>query len=194
MHDPPSRVLNLRLGGLTRFARGLVFFLSGGVAAYAVLMYGLGPGAKVLPPEMQANFAAHHLAIHTHIFASALALLLGPLQFSTRLRQRWPRLHRWVGRVYLGGAVLLGGGAGLFMAPHAHGGFVAKLGFAALACAWLYSGLRAYLAVRQRNFVAHRRWMLRNFALTLAAVTLRLYLPLAAVAGLRFELVYPLVA
>jgi hypothetical protein len=47
----------------------------------------------------------------------------------------------------------------------------------ALALAWLYTGAKAFSAARQRDFVAHRRWMIRNFSLTFAAVTLRLYLP-----------------
>jgi len=41
---------------------------------------------------------------------------------------------------------------------------------------------------------AHRRWMIRSFSLTLAAVTLRIYLPIAAAAGLPFHDVYRAVA
>lgn len=48
------------------------------------------------------------------------------------------------------------------------------LGLAGLALAWLYTGLRAYLAIRARDIAAHRCWMVRNFALAFASVTLRL--------------------
>jgi hypothetical protein len=47
-----------------------------------------------------------------------------------------------------------------------------------MAVLWFLSGMQAYLTVRPGNIVSHRRWMIRNFALTLAAVTLGMYLPL----------------
>lgn len=175
---------------MSRTGRATVFVLSVGVAAYAVGMYGFGPGTARLHPEMREAFERHAIGIHTHIFASALALVLGPLQFSTGLRSRWPALHRWLGRVYLGVAVALGGTAGLYMSWHAFGGTVAELGFASLAIGWLYSGGRAFLAARSRDFASHRRWMVRNFALTFAAVTLRLYLPPVFIFGWPFAASY----
>jgi uncharacterized membrane protein len=139
------------------------FILGFGVAAYAIAMYGLGPGAERLHPEMRAAFESHPIGIQTHIFASALALLLGPIQFSARLRLKRPSLHRWSGRVYLGVAVAIGGAAGLYMSQYAFGGLLAKLGFAGLAIAWLFTGARAFVAARNRDFVSHRRWMIRNW-------------------------------
>jgi hypothetical protein len=69
-----------------------------------------------------------------------------------------------------------------------------RLGFGALAVAWLYTGLRAYLAIRARDVTAHRRWMVRNFSLTFAAVTLRLWLPASVVTGIPFAIAYPVIA
>lgn len=128
------------------------------------------------------------------MFGAVFALALGPFQFSSRLRRARPRLHRWCGRVYLGAGVLVGGLAGLFIAFHAFGGPVARLGFACLALAWLYTGLRAWRAVRGRDLASHRRWMIRNFALTFAAVTLRLWLPASVVSGAPFAIAYAAVA
>ena len=179
---------------LRRASLTTAWILSLGVAGYALVMYGFGPGAARLHPEMRAAFESHPVGIHTHIFASALALLLGPFQFWARLRATRPVLHRWLGRVYLGGAVAVGGAAGLYMSYYAFGGVVAKLGFAGLAVGWLYTGVRAYAAARGRDFVAHRRWMIRNFALTFAAVTLRLYLPPVFIFGLPFATAYAAIA
>jgi uncharacterized membrane protein len=172
---------------MRRTGLATVLLLSFGVVAYAVAMYGVGPGAERLHPEIRAVFERHPLGIRTHIFASAVALLLGPLQFSARLRSKVPTLHRWLGRLYLGVGVAVGGGAGLYMSQFAFGGVFARLGFSALAIAWLVTGTRAFVAARNRDFASHRRWMIRNFALTFAAVTLRSYLPLAVVFGLPFE-------
>jgi uncharacterized membrane protein len=123
-----------------------------------------------------------------------VALVLGPLQFSTRLRSAHPRVHRMSGRLYLGVGVLVGGLAGLYLSLHAHGGLVGRLGFAGLALAWLTTGLLAYRAIRRRDISTHRRWMVRNFALTFAAVTLRLWLPGSVAAGIPFGLAYPAIA
>jgi uncharacterized membrane protein len=173
---------------------GLMAFLSLAIAAYAVLSYGLRPIESVIDPLLAANFQAHKTALYAHIFGAAVALSLGVFQFSTRLRGRRPQLHRWMGRVYLGVGVLIGGSAGLIMATHAFGGLPARLGFGALAVVWLYTGARAYIAIRGGDTAAHRCWMVRNFSLTFAAVTLRLYLPMAGVAGVPFEVAYPIIA
>ena len=172
----------------------ILIVLSLGVAAYAVVAYGFLPLGATVHPDMRGSYEAHRLGIYLHVFAAAFALALGPFQFSAGLRARRPVLHRWCGRLYLGVGVLAGGLAGLYMAMHAFGGLGAQLGFACLAVAWLYTGLRAYLAIRARDIAAHRRWMVRNFALTFAAVTLRLWLPAAVISGLPFAPAYAVIA
>jgi uncharacterized membrane protein len=178
----------LRLGFL------LVVFLSFGVAAYALVAYALFPVGAAVHPDMRASFGEHKLALHAHVFGSAVALLVGPLQFSAYPRNNRPHIHRWLGRLYLSAGVALGGLAGLFLSASAYGGLPSKLGFACLALAWLYTGSHAFGAARARNFIAHRRWMVRNFSLAFAAVTLRLWLPGSVVLGVPFEVAYPIVA
>lgn len=168
--------------------------LSLGVSAYAVVAYVFLPLGAVLHPDMRASFETYRVGVYAHVFASVAALALGPFQFSRPLRTRRPGLHRGMGRLYLGVGVLIGGVAGLFMALHAFGGWVSRLGFAGLALAWLYTGFRAYLAIRGGDVATHRRWMVRNFALTFAAVTLRLWLPASIASGMPFELAYPVIA
>ncbi|MBL8384643.1 MAG: DUF2306 domain-containing protein [Burkholderiales bacterium] len=143
---------------------------------------------------MQPDFSAHPAGVYTHVFAAALALLLGPLQLSARLRRARPGLHRWTGRAYLGIGVLVGGASGLYIAQYAFGGPWARLGFAALAACWLASGWLAYRAIRAGDIDAHRRWMMRNFALSFAAVMLRLYIPASLAAGVDFATAYRIVA
>ncbi|WP_374350310.1 DUF2306 domain-containing protein [Chitinimonas sp.] len=172
----------------------LMAFLCVGVAAYAFVAYTLVPLGAVVHPLMRANFETHRFGIELHIFASVLALLSGPFQFSASLRASRPQLHRWLGRLYLGGGVLVGGLAGLWMAQFAYGGVTGRLGFACLAVLWLFTGAMAYVHARARSFAAHRRWMVINFALTLAAVTLRLYLPMSMLARIDFDLAYPAIA
>ena len=81
------------------------------------------------------------------------------------------------------------------LAGYADGGLAAKLGFFLLAVAWLVSGWQAYAAIRRGDVTTHQLWMTRNFALTFAAVTLRLYLGLmTGPLNLEFAEAYPVVA
>jgi uncharacterized membrane protein len=179
---------------MRRFLSSSVMFLCLGVSLYALAVYALLPLGAYLHPDMRDTFRAHPWGIYTHVFAAVFALALGPFQFNARLRAARPRVHRMMGRLYLGVGVAVGGVSGLYMAGIAYGGPVARAGFTLLALSWLYTGWRAYAAIRKRDVTSHRQWMVRNFALTLAAVTLRIYLPLSMVAGIPFEVAYPLIA
>lgn len=134
-------------------------------------------------PEQKAVYMAHQLGIWSHVLGGVLALGLGPFQFLVGLRTKYPVVHRWLGRGYLLG-VLLGGVAGLYMATYAYTGAVAGLGFATLALIWLITGFMAYVRIRQGDVQAHRRWIIRNFALTFGAVVLRLQL---GILGMFFD-------
>jgi hypothetical protein len=98
-----------------------------------------------------------------------------------------------MGRIYLV-SVLFGGLAGLALATVSQGGVVAHLGFASLAVLWLFTAVRGYLRIRVGDDGNHRRWMIRNYALTFAAVTLRYYLPAALVCGVPFAIAYPAIS
>ena len=174
-------------------SRLVVALISLGVGGYAIVAYSLLPIGAAVHPELRASFEAHRFGVYAHVFGAAIALLLGPLQFS-RLRVSRPNVHRLIGRLYLGVGVGIGGISGLYLSFFAYGVSVSQAGFGLLALAWLYTGLRAYVCARAKQFVEHRRWMIRNFALAFAAVTLRVYLGLAMGSGLAFELIYPLLA
>lgn len=118
-----------------------------------------------------------------HTAGGGIASLIGPLQFSDRLRRQRPGLHRWLGRVYLI-SVLLSGLGGLYLSPGSLAANTFGVAFILLALAWLYTGWQAYTTIRQGDVGAHRCWMIRNFALTYAAVTLRIEMPLLIAAGI----------
>jgi hypothetical protein len=69
--------------------------------------------------------------------------------------------------------LLVSGPAGLIMAVYANGGWPSQLAFITLSVLWLWTTSKAWLAIRQRNFVVHGEWMIRSYALTLSALTLR---------------------
>src|SRR6266567_2791687 len=140
-----------------------------GVVLYSTTYFLAVPGDK--------HFSRYIFPLRLHIAGGMGALLAGPWQFSDKLRARALNLHRWLGRFYLL-EVALGSIAGFAMATVSEEGLPSHLGFGTLAVLWFFTGLQAYRMVRAGNIVAHRQWMIRNFALTLAAVTLRNWMPL----------------
>jgi uncharacterized membrane protein len=134
-----------------------------------------------------------HLALYAHIAFGGLALLLSPVQLSARVRARAPRLHRGLGRVVL---VCIGAGAagGMVLAPMNLAGPIGTAGFGTLAVLWIGFALLGLRAIRRGEVAVHRRWMIRTFALTYAAVTLRLWLAvLVPVLGGDFRAAYLIV-
>lgn len=178
-------------GWLYRWGRwplGVVF--AAACVAIAVYAFGYLYGSYSPRNPFAARFAVSGLDVPAHFFGAGLALLLAPLQPWGWLRRRAPGLHRLAGWLYAA-AVLIGGIAGLSLAPKAHGGWASGAGFALLAPIWLLStGLGIAYAVRG-ELERHRRWMWRSIALTFAAVTLRLILGIGTgMLHLRFLPVY----
>ena len=140
--------------------------------------------------QQKAVYTAHITMLITHVITAMLAILIGPFQFLPGLRKgRLLKVHRWLGRFYLL-SVLFGGLSGLYMAQFAYGGIISRVGFAALAILWLHSGYRAYRHIRNKEIEQHRQCMIRNYALTLAGLMLRVWVPLSIPLGIDFTLAY----
>lgn len=145
-------------------------------------------------PPLGKRFAEYIVPLLFHAGGGVVALLLGPWGFWGALRRnKYLQIHRWMGRVYLA-AVLVGGVAGLYMALTAFGGLPTRIGFSMLALLWLSTGGMAYGLIRRREVARHREWMIRNYALTFSAVTLRLWLPVFLSLGYTFPEAYTTVA
>lgn len=165
-----------------RLRPGLVWVALSSIAMAAVLLTSYtGATLDELAQDgtgLASTFAdrppAIQLAFYLHIAFAGVALLVGPLQFVSRWRRRFPRLHRVLGRVYLVG-VGVGALTGLVVSTASSVAFLGFFGFGTLAVLWAWTGWKAYRAVRTGRVAEHQAWMIRCFALTYAAVTLRLW-------------------
>lgn len=124
-------------------------------------------------------------AFYLHITGGILCLSTGIFQFSEKLRKKKIQLHRLLGKIYMVGVLLLGAPAGLYMAFWAEGGWFARIGFSTLSILWFLSTWKGLKAIMKRKIQQHLIWMKRSYALTFAAVTLRLWVPIL---GLVFRL------
>lgn len=171
----PVRVKNSNKT-LRRVGWAVMTILAVGIAVVSLRFF-LLPMNKATVPDFGPRFATHAIPFFAHISGGIVALVLGPVQFWLASRPRLLSRHRYIGRVYLI-AILVGGCGGLYMATIAFGGLPARLGFGMLALIWLTTAGLAFATIRKGNVERHREWMLRNYALTFGAVTLRLWLPL----------------
>lgn len=113
------------------------------------------------------------IAFFTHVFTSMLVLLAGFTQFSRQLQKKHPKLHRIFGYIYVIDILMVTGPAGLLMGFYANGGISSRIAFVLLAVLWMaFTGIALFKAIK-KNFIAHRAFMIRSFALTLSAVSLR---------------------
>ena len=157
------------------------------IGVYA-LRYWSGDPA-LLPYDLRVNLLHNPPAFILHTSFAGLALLLAPWQFVGGLRRNYPLVHRWAGRAYVG-CVVISGVAAYPVALGTTAGPIATAGFTLMATAWLATTLVAWRAVRRHRYAAHRRWMIRSFALALSAVTLRIALLVPMQLELDFMPIY----
>lgn len=169
----------------------VMVILSASIALYGFLFFTVDG----LNPEFRARFENLPYSARLHIYPGALALLLGAFQFSSKIRHQYVQWHKYSGTVYLV-CVLLSASGGFIIAFQSHGNLIStKTGFVSLSILWSFSAIMAYIGIKKQNVLNHQKWMLRNYALTLAAVSLRLELGVfQGVFGLSFDESYTLIA
>jgi hypothetical protein len=113
------------------------------------------------------------IAFFIHVYASMWVLLAGFTQFSRQIQRNNPLLHRSMGYIYVVDVLLITGPAGLLMGLYANGGLSSRMAFVSLATLWIFFTVMALIKARQKDFKAHRNYMIRSYALTLSALTLR---------------------
>jgi len=159
------------------FPKIVVFLVLIGLAAAARRAYVL-----LVPPhaprfaraaDLDSGFAAHRLLTFIHILPASLVIVLMPLQFVGRIRQRRPAVHRWSGRIAIMLGLVVGGSALVMSQTMAIGGAneaAATTLFALLFLLFLGLGFRD---TRQGRIGRHREWMIRAFGVLLGIATTR---------------------
>lgn len=115
----------------------------------------------------------YRLAFYVHIFSSLPVLFFGAFLFSERIQQRFSKLHRMMGTSYVVLVLFLSAPSGMVLAAYANGGWPVQLSFLVATPLWwifTWQGLRTAM---KKDFLVHRKWMLRSYALAFSAVTLR---------------------
>jgi hypothetical protein len=120
------------------------------------------------------------IAFFAHVLTSVLLLFAGFTQFRNPFANA--KLHRAFGKMYIIVLLFCSAPAGLIMGIYANGGITSQIAFVTLSVLWIFTTAKAYSTVRKKDFTAHGNWMIRSYALTLSAVTLRAWKFLAVLA------------
>jgi uncharacterized membrane protein len=120
------------------------------------------------------SFAHYPLLTLIHIVPGLLFMILGPLQFSSTIRSRYLRWHRWSGRIFIAVGVVIGVSALVMsFAMPAIGGLNQAAATTLFGAFFLFALCKAFWHIRRREIALHREWMIRAFAVGLAVATIR---------------------
>ncbi len=108
-----------------------------------------------------------------HVYVSVFSLIAGLTQFSETIRTKYSKIHRVYGYVYIVIILFLGAPSGFIISLYANGGWISQSSFALLALLWWFTTCYALIEAKNKNWKKHEYWMIRSYALTLSAVTLR---------------------
>lgn len=122
----------------------------------------------------EIKFPYYKIAFFSHVYSSIIVILLGLTQFSKTIRNQFSLIHKLNGITYILLTLLIASPSGLVMAYHANGGLISQISFSILSILWFVFTLKAYQSIKNKEYQKHRDFMIRSYALTLSAISLRL--------------------
>ena len=151
---------------------GLVALSAIPLIAGTLRLVQLAGGPELIPADHR--FVSSPLPVVVHIVGAATYALVGVLQLVPRFRRRHRTWHRRAGRVLVVAGLLVAGSALwmtlLYTQKPGTGDllYILRLVFGSAMVGCLVLG---FTAIRRRDIAAHRAWMIRAYAIGLAAGT-----------------------
>lgn len=115
-------------------------------------------------------------AFYLHVFSSIFIIFFGLFQFNKFFIIRLPKTHKIFGYIYVILLLFISGPGALVMSFYANGGVLAQISFVILSFLWIIFTIISVFKIYKKDFINHGKWMLRSYALTLSAVSLRFFL------------------
>ncbi|AXE21657.1 DUF2306 domain-containing protein [Runella rosea] len=112
-------------------------------------------------------------SFYIHIVSSLWTMGIGIPQFIPFVVKKYPRLHQTLGKIYVFSILFLAAPSGLGLAIYANGGLPAKVGFSLQCLVWWLATWVAWREIQNKRWQTHIEWMMRSYAVTLAAMSLR---------------------
>ena len=159
----------------TRHRPKLITFLIGVTVVVVWYLWRFVSPYASFDPAYYDYFWPWRYALWAHLAGGVTALLIGPVQLWLGLTRQHLRVHRLLGRIYLGAAVLGLSGASYLIAMELTSDWVFAGGLLGLACAWTLTTGMGYLAIHRRRIQQHQEWMIRSYVVASAFVFFRVF-------------------
>lgn len=114
-------------------------------------------------------------AFFAHVYSSILVLILGFFQFLNYVRTHFSKFHKIIGYFYIFILLVIASPSGLVMGYYGNGGIYSKFSFCLQAVLWFWFTFLAFHFARKRKIPQHQYFMVLSYALTLSAISLRLF-------------------
>lgn len=180
--------VNNGVATLSRFGRGFLIFLSAFMVFRSALLYydpsmatsvvlSMVKSLHVFPEwafflknatnvhQVDFHREQYPTLAHLHYLLGSIYMICGPIQFIKGLRTNFPVIHRWNGYLFFGALACLIVDGLAYTAPFyavTIGGFPWEMFIFVLAIQQAVSASIALYYALNKNFVAHREWMIRN--------------------------------
>jgi len=124
----------------------------------------------VLPDLYNEENRTATLSIGLHFAAGGIILILGSIQLITEVRNRFPNVHRWIGRIYVAASLLTAVGGLTFIAVSGTvGGTVMDIGFGLYGILMLVAAVETMRHARAGRIEIHNAWAWRLYALAIGS-------------------------
>jgi uncharacterized membrane protein len=162
---------------MKRYLWGIIVALAIFIGITLPAIFILNPLAGILSFKTKDLLADHLylVSFYVHVGLGGVALIIGWTGFSERIRKKYISLHRLFGKVYVV-CFSITAFLSIIVSYYADGGIISQLGFTMVGCIALFTTIKAYLAIRNKQIQNHQEWMRYSYACCLASVTLRLWL------------------
>jgi hypothetical protein len=126
--------------------------------------------------QTEVNEIPYYLTFfYIHVYSAIFALIAGFTQFNKFILNRFTAIHKIIGKLYVYVVLFLAAPSGLVIGFYANGGLISKIAFILLSTLWFFFTLQGIISIKNNNSSDHRSFMLRSFALTFSAITLRVW-------------------
>tara|TARA_R110001583_G_scaffold165477_1_gene318189 strand:- start:816 stop:1340 length:525 start_codon:yes stop_codon:yes gene_type:complete len=124
----------------------------------------------------EENYGTYYFSrvfwVFPHIVLGIVATIIGPFQFIPKIRNKYLKTHRQLGRVYIISTVL-SGISGMYMAATSDVNLPYTVGLFMLGVTWVTSSIMAFISIKNRKVDLHKDWMIRSYVITFAFVSFR---------------------
>jgi hypothetical protein len=168
--------MGLQMRIILQISTVVAFFYFAQLMVLITLQYvPLNYHVSFLQLKSEIKLLHYQISFFTHVYTSIFVLLLGFLQFIPFIRKKYKIAHRAIGISYIVLVLCFAAPSGLIMGYYGNGGFYSQFSFCLQAILWFIFTLMAYRFALKGNYSKHNEFMIYSFALTLSAISLRLF-------------------